>query len=150
MTPGPGFAQLGRVVVTHWWSISKHFHSGKCDPTTGLCKCLDDCQNEGKWYLSQLYTYILIICDCTSVKCDYTIISLPFDLHGSLKMHFRHQISSKISFNKYLKFEKIYKLKGTVRSCLSYFLWQRHCKRLYQFYNPMLPCYNPMLFKSML
>ena len=34
----------------------------------------------------------LIIFDCTSVKCDSTITSAPFDLHGSLKMHFRHQI----------------------------------------------------------
>ena len=29
----------------------------------------------------------LIICDCTSVKCDYTIISPPFDLQGSLKLN---------------------------------------------------------------
>ena len=47
--------------------------------------------------------------NCTSVECDYTIISPPFDLHGYLKMHFRHQISSRITFSKYLKFENIYK-----------------------------------------
>ena len=38
------------------------------------------------------------------VKCDYSILSAPFDLHGSLKMHFGHQISGKITFsNLYLE-----------------------------------------------
>ena len=62
--------------------------------------------------MSAEWNECLIICDCKSVKCDNTIKSPPFDLHGYLKMHFRHQISSKlgkITFSKYLKFENIYK-----------------------------------------